>query len=295
MRKIDEAFQAHLEKTCTTLAHCWIVKRKDGVQLGFTDHDETLTIEAVECRAETGLQPSQAATQLGFGSDNVDVSGALSDTSLKENEIESGLYDDAVIEVWLVNWSAPIQRVLLRTMIVGEITREDSIFKAELRGFTSLLDKQNGRSYIRTCDAQVGDARCGINISSNPYRAQGSVTSIVENGSFLTDAMEGFEIGWFSGGTLVWSNGNNAGSTQKISQNSHLIGGEIRLWQLPPNKIEPGDSFEIFAGCDKRFETCKAKFANSVNFRGFPHIPGNDFAMNYAANGNNHDGSALIK
>ena len=39
--------------------------------------------------------------------------------------------------------------------------------------------------------------------------------------------------------------------------------------------------------CDKRFETCRDVFANAVNFRGFPHLPGQDFVLSGpAANGN---------
>ncbi|MEZ5853946.1 MAG: phage BR0599 family protein [Hyphomicrobiaceae bacterium] len=30
-------------------------------------------------------------------------------------------------------------------------------------------------------------------------------------------------------------------------------------------------------GCDKRLETCRTKFANAANHRGFPHMPGNGF------------------
>jgi uncharacterized phage protein (TIGR02218 family) len=50
----------------------------------------------------------------------------------------------------------------------------------------------------------------------------------------------------------------------------------------------------VTAGCDKRFETCRTKFANAVNFRGFPHLPGNDFVVAYAVPGEpGHDGSPL--
>jgi uncharacterized phage protein (TIGR02218 family) len=44
-----------------------------------------------------------------------------------------------------------------------------------------------------------------------------------------------------------------------------------------PQPISAGDTFIVTPGCDKRFTTCQAKFANAVNFRGFPHMPGNDF------------------
>lgn len=31
--------------------------------------------------------------------------------------------------------------------------------------------------------------------------------------------------------------------------------------------------------CDQRFETCRDVFSNTENFRGFPHMPGNDFVL----------------
>ncbi len=42
--------------------------------------------------------------------------------------------------------------------------------------------------------------------------------------------------------------------------------------------------------CDQRFETCRDVFANTENFRGFPHMPGSDFVLAGPAAGQN-DGS----
>jgi len=70
--------------------------------------------------------------------------------------------------------------------------------------------------------------------------------------------------------------------------------GEVRvaLWQQMPEPVAEGDLFAVTAGCDKRFETCRMKFANAINFRGFPHLPGNDFVAAYAVPGEpGHDGS----
>jgi hypothetical protein len=47
--------------------------------------------------------------------------------------------------------------------------------------------------------------------------------------------------------------------------------------------------FEL--GCDKRFATCAARFDNTLNFRGFPTIPGDDFLTIYPAEGERHDGT----
>ena len=42
--------------------------------------------------------------------------------------------------------------------------------------------------------------------------------------------------------------------------------------------------------CDKRWETCTGTFANGINFRGFPDIPGDDFITVRPADGGRHDG-----
>jgi uncharacterized phage protein (TIGR02218 family) len=65
----------------------------------------------------------------------------------------------------------------------------------------------------------------------------------------------------------------------------------LALWQQMPEPIAEGDLFAVSAGCDKRLETCRMKFANAVNFRDFPHLPGNDFVAAYAVPGEpGHDG-----
>ena len=55
-----------------------------------------------------------------------------------------------------------------------------------------------------------------------------------------------------------------------------LIGGAviIELWQAMAQPIAPSDTFIVTAGCDKRFSTCRDRFENVLNFRGFPHIHG---------------------
>ena len=45
-------------------------------------------------------------------------------------------------------------------------------------------------------------------------------------------------------------------------------------------------------GCDKRFGTCGTRFANTLNFRGFPTIPGDDYLTTYPAEGERHDGTS---
>ena len=59
----------------------------------------------------------------------------------------------------------------------------------------------------------------------------------------------------------------------------------FELWQAAPEPIDAGDTFTVTAGCDKRFSTCRNRFGNGADFRGFPHIPGNDFVISYPVAG----------
>ncbi|KAA0072514.1 hypothetical protein CIW50_24715 [Tardiphaga sp. P9-11] len=49
--------------------------------------------------------------------------------------------------------------------------------------------------------------------------------------------------------------------------------------------IAAGDAFTVTADCDKMLATCRDRFGNVDNFRGFPDIPGNDFVMSYPTPG----------
>ena len=95
-----------------------------------------------------------------------------------------------------------------------------------------------------------------------------------------------FDADWFTRGLVTFTSGANAGRAQEVKRHT-LTGTDatIELWQPMALAIAPGDTFTITAGCDKQFATCRAKFANAVNFRGFPHMPGNDYILAVARPG----------
>jgi uncharacterized phage protein (TIGR02218 family) len=295
MLTIPPALQAKLDSGVTTLARCWLITRNDGVTLGFTDHDEDIVLNGVTCRADAGLAASEARTQLGLAVTGTELSGALSADSLTEADLAAGRYDAAAVEAWLVDWSQPALKVKLRAGVIGEVRREGAAFTAELRGLAHRFGETRGRLYTKTCNADLGDARCTVNINTPALRGEGSVGSLRGASTFRTVGLAGFADGWFTGGRLTWSNGPNAG--QAVEVKTHRIDADgvvIELWQAMPKPIESGHDFVIKAGCDKHFDTCRAKFDNAVNFRGFPHIPGNDFVVSYPVDGEpGHDGGSL--
>ena len=279
MRTIPPNLATHLTDGATTLCHCWRLIRRDGTAFGFTDHDRDLVVSGTTYAARSGLEAAEASAELGFAVGGGEVAGALVSAGITEDDIASGLYDDASVETWLVNWSNVEERVLLDIGSIGEIKRADGSFVAEVRGLMHRFDEERGRLFRATCSADLGDERCGINLSSSSYSDTGTVT---RTDGALTVAASGigFADGWCNAGKLTWTGGDNAGISVEIKVHRAVAGtDEFDLWQRAPQAIKVGDTFRVTAGCDKTHATCRKKFANAVNFRGFPHMPGNDFII----------------
>jgi len=292
MRTLPPGLAAHLASGATTLCRCWRISRRDGEVQGFTDHDETLVFDGTPFAAGTGFEGTEIEARLGLAVGGHEIHGALAADSIAEADLAAGRYDDAKVELFLVDWSAPENRLLLRAGNLGEVRREGAAFAAEVRGLAHRLNEENGRLYSPTCDADLGDVRCGVDLDDPAYRGEGTVSAVEGTGLVRVSGLDGFADEWFSRGRLQWTGGANAGLAVEVKE--HRAGaGEVRisLWQSMAESISTGDTFAVTAGCDKRFETCRTKFANALNFRGFPHMPGNDFVVSYPVSGEpGHDG-----
>lgn len=285
MRTIPPALQAKLDSGVTTLCRCWLITRSDSACQGFTDHDEDVVLGDITCRAGTGLSGSEATQKFGLAVDGSELSGALADDSLNETDLAAGRYDAAAVELWQVDWSEPSLRVLLAKGTLGEVKREGSAFTAEVRGLSERLAQNSGRLYAATCSADLGDARCTIDLTDAAYRGSGAVVAVSAISSFTAAGLDSFDGGWFSAGKLSFTSGANAGLGLEVKRHRKNGTVSFELWQAMPEPIAPGDEFTVTAGCDKRFPTCHDRFDNVVNFRGFPHIPGNDFVISYPVQG----------
>lgn len=293
MKTISPDLQAHLNSGTTTLCWCWKIVRNDSVTLGFTDHDVAVTFDGVTYEAVSGFTASDVQSTLGLAVDNLTVLGALSSGAITEADLAAGLYDNSSIEIWRVNWSAPDMRVLMRKGNLGEVTRGKTAFQAEVRGLAHLLNQPVGRAYGYSCDADLGDARCAIDLSNPLYRGVGTVATITDQRRFTASGLDSFADQWFSGGKLTWTSGANANRAMEVKRHG-VVGARVsvELWQQMSESIAVGDAFIVTAGCDKQFSTCKAKFDNAVNFRGFPYMPGNDAVTAYPTQTQTLDGGS---
>ena len=287
--------KAHLASGSTTLARVFAVTRKDGLVMGFTDHDRDLEFEGVTFRADTGLTAKALQMGTGLAVDNSEAIGALRSDAITEEDILAGRYDGAEVKAWLVNWADVSERALQFRGSLGEITRSGGAFSAELRGLSERLNQPQGRIYHARCSAVLGDTHCGFDLNQPGYSEERAAEIIEGARVFRFGSFAGFDDRFFEKGRFRVLTGSAAGLVGVI-KNDRVTSATLRtveLWQALAISPVSGDSVRIEAGCDKREDTCRLKFANLVNFRGFPDIPGEDWLMAYPINAAVKDGGSL--
>lgn len=289
MRTLPAAATAHLSQDVTTLAICWMVTRTDGVKILGTEFDRNLVIAsgtyAGTYRARAGITGSNVRSSSDMAVDNMEVTGALRQegdlalVDLSSQEIEAGLFDEAEVVLFLVNWEAPDDfQIVLRGGTLGGIMRtSDGEYRTELRGLTQRLSQNFVRTYSPTCDAELGDDRCTVDIAALTYT--GTVTAVTSNRRFEASVSFGSpapDANYFNGGVVTWTSGENQSFSMEVKRDDLSDSpSEVHLYLPMPYDIEVGDTFTIKPSCDKSPAMCKGRFNNLLNFRGHGSlIPG---------------------
>ncbi|WP_120500966.1 DUF2163 domain-containing protein [Roseovarius sp. EL26] len=280
MSGFDEGLKAHLQTGVTTTCRCWVLTRRDGEVMGFTDHDLPLMFDGVTFRADTGLSALALQQTTGLSVDNTEALGALSDVAIRETDIEAGRYDGAEVQSWLVNWQNVEERQLQFRGLIGELRRQGGAFEAELRGLTDVLNQPYGKVYQKPCGAVLGDEGCGFDLETPGYFLVRAVERVEDRRAFRFDALDGYAPEWFQYGVLRILSGAAEGLSGLIKRDRVDADGRlVELWHPLRAEILAGDLLRLDTGCDKRGETCRKKFNNYLNFQGFPDIPGDDWSV----------------
>lgn len=280
---ISAALKAHLAEQRTTIAMCCKVTRADGQVYGFTQHGGNITFENVTYEAGTGVNASDFTARSGLSVDNLEVVGGLDSSSISEEDLLAGLWDYAAYEFFIINYGdLTMGRMIVAAGTLGEVIIGDTEFTVECRGLAQPLQNNFGRAYLPNCDAQYGDARCGLDLDALAnHQFTGAVTTVLSARQFTSADLVSFSgspteamtVGWLEYGRLTWTGGPNAGKVGTVK--THSAGGNVLLQLPPPYAISIADTFTVYRGCDKTAAACEAR-SNKINFRGFDKIPGKD-------------------
>jgi uncharacterized phage protein (TIGR02218 family) len=271
MNSISTALKAHYAQETTTLASCWKVTLTNGTILGFTGNSSDIVYQGVRYLAATGHIPSAVQTSSELNVDNLEVAGLLSSASITDSDLNNGVWDFAQVQLFEVNYmDLTMGHRVIRTGTLGHVKTGRQSFQAELRGLMQSLQQTVGRIYGDTCDATLGDARCGVNLV--PFTFNGTVSTSSDARTFTATMAQA--TGYFDFGQITWLTGANAGRKSEVR--THVNPNLFTLQLSLPVAPAIGDTFSIVAGDDKSIVTCECKFNNSANFRGFVTFPGQD-------------------
>lgn len=282
MAEISDALQARLSSGVTTLAWVWVLTRRDGGRFGFTDHDQALTIEDVVCEPQSGFEAGDLRVEAGASPAQGVVFGRLNSCAITEADLNAGVWDGAQVTVYRADWTQPDLRYQAFTGELGAMRSGPEGFEAELSGLSARLNRTLGRFFSRRCDAQLGDSRCGVELASR--RQAFSVHGLVNARTLHLDG-SGTDITHFEHGTISWPERTVSDPMRILTARPVASGVVIELDQDLRILPGPQETVMLEEGCDKRFETCQARFANTINFRGCPHMPGNDALLRVAREG----------
>jgi hypothetical protein len=182
MRTLSPALFDSLKKTGTTLCKCWLMILEDETKIGFTDHDSAVTVDDVVYEPNNSFSASAVKSADNFSVDNLSVQGLTSD-KIEEQLLRSGGYDNAKVEIFMVDWSNPKSgKIQLRGGYLGEVKLSQLGFEAELRASSQLLQQPVGRLCTIDCDVrQLGDSRCGVKVQPVAWTANTSVIGRATN------------------------------------------------------------------------------------------------------------------
>lgn len=261
-----------MSEELTALAICWRVERRDGAGLALTSHDRPLTVEGVRFEPAPGMTPAAIRSELGLEPRSSEVAGSLSTEAISDSDLMAGRWDGAALKLLAVDWEAPGAAIPLLEGRLGEASTRDGAFEAELEGAAAQLERPVCPLTSPACRAELGDPQCRVDMAGRRMRATvtGAAAHIITVDRPVDDRFRFGEVRFLGGA----ANGERRAILGVEGQKLHLR-------NAPAGEVMPGTAVDLAEGCDKLLATCSARFANAANFRGEPHLPGNDLLTRY--------------
>lgn len=271
--------------TVTNTCSVYIVRRNDGVTLGFTDLDESLTVDGVECAPAGGFDASSIESRIGASVDTIDAEGFISHERITESDLLDGVYDGATVELREIDWKTGDVLRRWPPYVVAEVEASAPMITLRLEQTAALhANRAQGLTTSGTCPHTLGDAKCALDLA--PYEQAATIAA--------TDGRDWIEVS----GLVQPAVGQWFGGLIRIAGNDYEIRrfeGERLTVYGPMAGAVAGASVSLAPGCAKAWSACQA-FGNTPNFGGFPFIPGEDVLTNIASptDGVEYDGGSLF-
>jgi uncharacterized phage protein (TIGR02218 family) len=282
-KSISVALKADFARGSNARAWCWYLEQKGGAVFTLTQWARDLLIGGLVYKARDGVNPMAIASTADGAVSNSDISGALSDDFMTEEQIVGGIWDNCFVTVFEVNPRDLTMGITkLTSGWLGEISAGRSSFKAELRSLAQALQQPIGDVYQPMCRAKLGDSMCKVDVEA--LRVTSTLTAVSTRRTF-TDSARLEVSDWYGAGVFRVLTGPYAGMEMEV----HAFEAGVYTLALPlPFDPTVGVAYSVIPGCRKRHERgglfpagisdCRDKYDNVINNQSEPPalFPGNN-------------------
>ena len=294
MRKGVSTQYINFASDCTRaiVAHLYDFESQAGALDYFTDLDQdvywggnlyksnSLRIEGMRRKTGVGLQVDEQEIKIWAG-----VGDTLFGGNFLEN-VESGLLDGAQITRRRVVWnlktgnaaldiqSIPLAAFIMFIGYMSNITKGGQThIEAKIKCPLVRLAVNMPQNYYQPqCNWTLFSPGCTLikaNFGVNGTVAAANQTQLTATTPFPT-ATGPDGIPYFTYGRLLFTSGNLDGLQTVVGDNDTL---NLYFQYALNTGPAVGDTFTVYPGCSKAFDTCSNKFNNAANFRGFDRVP----------------------
>lgn len=281
MKKLTDLYKnSVVGQSSTTLCYCIKFILNNGKTIAFTTNTRDIKfIDEDVVYKTSSFTPTASSKTSDMSVDNLDSNIIINHDDFKIEDLEKGVFSGAKFEYFRMNYSLKNPSVLdidkINFGVVGEVSRQKGLYKLELRGKEQHLQTKVNDTIKPSCSHMLYDDGCQVLKSNHIFSDK--IGTIYSNTKFdcinLVNNNDDFNYG-----IIEFIDGEAAGISAEVKY--WKKDGKIIELQLPINyNLKPGDSFNIYRGCDKTIDTCTSKFNNAINFDGFPDLPGIDKLM----------------
>lgn len=284
MKTASPALRALLETSRTFyMADLYTFTLTNGTTLRYTSADVPLTVGGLTYVHDGPLiKRGRTRLTLGLEVDTLDITMLANERHLIRETpwlqaARSGALDGASVRLdrlFLDDWaSSNGGSVAMFQGVVAEVDAGRTELSLTVKNaLLTLLDTPLPRNvYQSGCLHTVYQGGCGLNRVA--FSSGGTVTG----GDLLTLATPLPQpAGYFTLGNITFTSGPNNGTSRAVREHA---AGQLTLAAPLAQPCQTGDTFSISPGCDGQRETCRTRFGNEPNFRGFPFIPTPETAL----------------
>lgn len=262
-----------------TVTEVYKITFTDGSIAPFTPHDQPIVLGGYTYQP-VPMKRSAIKYHADFQVDKVTIDVGIIGVTAGDRSwtipqiIRRDFMRNARVQIYAVDFTNTADyRLIFDGLITGDINFNQGILSVQVGTILDRLkDKFPKVIYSELCQHTLYDSRCSIN--SNTFKhdstaSTGSTIKRIYSDEFL---FSNHAEGYFLNGkiTITDIDSDNYGVSRSIVK--HGDGYiDVRLIFVTP--ILAGETFSVWAGCDKTGVMCDTKFSNYVNFWGFETIP----------------------